>query len=144
MTSGSQGNHPLVTASQAQHEHISSLHRCAARKAELLVVACREDCDISHRCHWVTLTSRRANFFRQSFIVGRREMLILSVREVQYCGREGLVCLLYLENDRIGRQHRRALSKPSRKSGPSLRRCQDPQVHLHANLAHTVSCKVKK
>ena len=33
--------------SQAQHQRVFSLHRCTARKAELLVVACREDCGIS-------------------------------------------------------------------------------------------------
>ena len=56
-------DYPLVTESQAQHEHISSLHRCGARKAELLVVACREDCGISHRIHRMNLISRRASFF---------------------------------------------------------------------------------
>lgn len=72
MTSVSQGNHHLlVTESQAQHEHISSLHRCAARKAELLVVACREDCALSHHMHRVTLTARCANFFSTNF---HREM----------------------------------------------------------------------
>jgi hypothetical protein len=34
--------------SQAQHERVFSLRRYAAGKAELLVVACREDCAISH------------------------------------------------------------------------------------------------
>jgi hypothetical protein len=126
MTSVSQGKHHLlVTESQAQHEHISSLHRCAARKAELLVVACREDCAISHRMHRTTLSSRRANFSATNFYREMSRKADLSIRGSRYCGRDGLARVIHPKNDKRGNTGH-APSNALENSYPLSWRCRDP------------------